>query len=144
MIDVIYFSNVTENTHKFVTKLELPSVMRIPLKGDFEYDVMNPYVLITPTYGTGKQEKEMVPHQVRKFLREKAFRTPCSGVIAGGSINFGEEYGLAGDVISRKLHVPLLYKFDTAGTTIDVERVRAGLERFCSLPNSSDLVSQSV
>lgn len=137
MIDIIYFSNITENTHKFVHKLELPSkTLRIPLRGDFEYDVLAPYVLITPTYGTGKTDKEMVPHQVRKFLRERAFRTPCSGVIAGGNINFGDEYGLAGNVISEKLHVPLLYKFELAGNNLDVERVRLGLRKFCSQPNN--------
>lgn len=137
MIDVIYFSNVTDNTHKFVQKLGLPKVIRIPIKGDFEYEIMNPYVLIVPTYGMGKTDKEMIPHQVRKFLHKKENRFPCSGVIAGGSINFGEDYGLAGNIISEKLHVPLLYKFELAGTSIDVEKVRVGLRRFGSVPNEN-------
>lgn len=141
MIDVIYFSNITENTHRFVTKLELPSARRIPLRGDYEFEVVNPFVLITPTYLTGKLDKEAIPHQVRKFLREKSFRTLCSGVIAGGNINFGDEYGIAGDIISAKLHIPLLYKFELAGTTHDVETVRNGLEAITVSPDMIKKVS---
>jgi protein involved in ribonucleotide reduction len=145
MIDVIYFSNITENTHKFVQKLDLAKpALRIPIKGNFDYDIMNPYVLIVPTYGTGKSAREMIPHQVRKFLREESFRKPCSGVIAGGNINFGEEYGLAGNIIARKLGVPLLYKFELAGTSLDVERVQRGLEQYCSRPNKPVTASISI
>lgn len=136
MIDVIYFSNITNNTHRFVEKLELPSVHRIPIKGEYEFDVLKPYVLITPTYGTGKSSKEMVPHQVRKFLSVKEFRTPCSAVIASGNINFGKEYALAGKVISQKLNIPYLYNFELAGNEIDVERVKKGLEQYCTLKNT--------
>ena len=47
---LVYFSSVSENTHRFVEKLELPAI-RIPLHGPIEVD--EPYVLVLPTYGGG-------------------------------------------------------------------------------------------
>src|SRR6476619_4149021 len=47
---VVYFSSVSENTHRFVGKLGVPAV-RIPLHGRIEVD--EPYVLVLPTYGGG-------------------------------------------------------------------------------------------
>ncbi|EUA90551.1 nrdI Flavodoxin like family protein [Mycobacterium ulcerans str. Harvey] len=46
--NLVYFSSVSENTHRFVQKLGLPAT-RIPLHGRIEVD--EPYVLILPTYG---------------------------------------------------------------------------------------------
>ena len=54
MSHLVYFSSVSENTHRFVTKLGLPAeqVTRIPLHERIEVD--EPYVLVVPTYGGGK------------------------------------------------------------------------------------------
>ncbi|MGB3664389.1 class Ib ribonucleoside-diphosphate reductase assembly flavoprotein NrdI, partial [Mycolicibacter algericus] len=40
---LVYFSSVSENTHRFVQKLQLPAI-RIPLHGRIEVD--HPYVLV--------------------------------------------------------------------------------------------------
>lgn len=131
MIDIVYFSNVTNNTHRFVEKLDLDGgrKYRIPIKGEFDFTLLNPYILVTPTYGD-PNKKGMVPHQVRKFLKEAENLHTLSGVIAGGNMNFGHEYGMAGDIISRRFHIPLLYKFELAGTDQDVEKVNLGLKQF--------------
>ena len=52
MSGLVYFSNVSENTGRFVEKLALPAT-RIPLHPRREGmpQVTEPYVLITPTYG---------------------------------------------------------------------------------------------
>ena len=50
MSDLVYFSSVSENTHRFVEKLGMPAT-RIPLHGRIEVD--QPYVLVLPTYGGG-------------------------------------------------------------------------------------------
>lgn len=54
MSHLVYFSSVSENTHRFVEKLKWPEdrVTRIPLHGRIE--VNEPYVLILPTYGGGR------------------------------------------------------------------------------------------
>ena len=50
----VYFSSVSENTHRFVQKLGAP-MQRIPLfDRDGSFRVDQPYVLISPTYGGGK------------------------------------------------------------------------------------------
>jgi protein involved in ribonucleotide reduction len=96
-------------------------------------------VLITPTYGGGKQSSGAengghVPKQVIKFLNNTSNRSWIRGVIAAGNTNFGEEFCFAGDVISRKCQVPYLYRFELMGDSEDVERVRAGLYHFASSP----------
>ncbi|BBI61258.1 hypothetical protein HSBAA_25640 [Vreelandella sulfidaeris] len=51
-------------------------------------------------------------------------------MIAAGNTNFGDAYGLAGDIIAKKCHVPLLYRFELFGTDDDVANVRKGVEEF--------------
>ncbi|MDO5081368.1 class Ib ribonucleoside-diphosphate reductase assembly flavoprotein NrdI [Buchananella hordeovulneris] len=125
---VVYFSSVSQNTHRFVARLALPA-HRIPLRAtDAPLLVTEPYVLIVPTYGGGSQ-KGAVPKQVIRFLNVKENRELCRGVITGGNTNFGSAYGLAGDIVAAKLGVPLLYRFELLGTNDDVQNVVEGLKK---------------
>ncbi|MFN0143056.1 MAG: class Ib ribonucleoside-diphosphate reductase assembly flavoprotein NrdI [Mycobacterium sp.] len=132
-VRVVYFSSVSENTHRFVEKLGMPAI-RIPLREAIEVD--EPYVLILPTYGGGRAEGpdpeagSYVPRQVIAFLNNEHNRLLLRGVIAAGNTNFGAEFCYAGDVVSRKCNVPFLYRFELMGTVDDVEAVRAGLNDF--------------
>jgi len=129
MLDIIYFSNVSGNTEKFVSKLDWKGkTHRIPIKGTCEFSLFNSYVLICPSYGEANHGH--VPPQVRKFLSDPEYRSLCVGVIGSGSLNFGDEYALAGDMIAMKLQVPMFYKFDLAGNIEDVEKVKTGLLKF--------------
>ncbi|MGB3484919.1 MAG: class Ib ribonucleoside-diphosphate reductase assembly flavoprotein NrdI [Mycobacterium sp.] len=131
--NLVYFSSVSENTHRFVQKLDLPAI-RIPLRERIVVD--DPYVLILPTYGGGHANGPdpdrggYVPKQVIAFLNNEHNRLLIRGVIAAGNTNFGAEFGYAGDVVSRKCKVPYLYRFELMGTTDDVLAVRAGLADF--------------
>lgn len=131
---IVYFSSTTENTHRFVQKLELPN-RRIPLyKADPELLVHEPFVLICPTYGGGVgmvgEYSRPVPKQVIRFLNNADNRTWIRGVIAAGNLNFGEDFCKAGDVIAAKCQVPYLYRFELMGNEEDVERVQQGLAVF--------------
>jgi protein involved in ribonucleotide reduction len=132
-VRVVYFSSVSENTHRFVQKLGLPAI-RIPVHGRIQVD--EPYVLILPTYGGGRangpdpEAGGYVPKQVIAFLNNEHNRSLIRGVIAAGNTNFGAEFCYAGNVISRKCDVPYLYRFELMGTSEDVEAVRAGLADF--------------
>lgn len=84
------------------------------------------YILVCPTYGGGEL-KGAVPKQVIKWLNEPANRAGCLGVIASGNINFGTAYASAGSILSAKLQVPLLYRFELLGTPEDVEFAREGM-----------------
>jgi len=129
MLDIVYFSNVSNNTQRFVDKLDWKGqVHRIPIKGTFDRALLNSYVLICPSYGDATHGH--VPVQVRKFLSIEENRNQCVGVIGTGNINFGTEYAMAGPVLSHKLKVPLLYQLELAGTDDDVTRVQRGLQCF--------------
>ncbi len=129
MTAIVYFSSVSENTHRFVQRLGMPA-QRIPLRrSDEPLAVEEEYVLVTPTYGHGNT-KGAVPKQVIGFLNDHANRTLCRGVIAAGNTNFGRGFCLAGDIISARVQVPYLYRFELMGTKEDVSRVRDGLGTF--------------
>lgn len=128
--DIIFFSSVSENTRRFVDRLERAAA-RIPLRPrkDGLLRVSQPYVLIVPTYGGGAHSGA-VPKQVINFLNDPINRDLIRGVIVAGNTNFGEHYCLAGPIISSKCHVPELYRFELLGTQRDVEQVNNGLNRF--------------
>ncbi len=129
---VVYFSSVSENTHRFVEKTGLRA-LRVPLRHPEAFVVDEPYVLVLPTYGGGKATGERsgyVPKQVITFLNHPGNRALIRGVVGAGNTNFGEEFCLAGDIVSRKCRVPYLYRFELMGTAHDVERVRDGVAEF--------------
>lgn len=128
--DLVFFSSASENTRRFVERLDRPAV-RIPLRPRVEgaICVARPFVLVVPTYGGGERSGA-VPKQVIGFLNEPANRGLLRGVIAAGNTNFGASYCLAGPVISAKCHVPELYRFELLGTDRDVAHVSEGLARF--------------
>jgi protein involved in ribonucleotide reduction len=126
---LVYFSSVTNNTHRFVEKLGLPAD-RIPVRpADPFLRVHEEYVLVLPTYGGGNG-RGAVPKQVIRFLNDEHNRSLIRGVIAAGNLNFGAGYCIAGDIIAAKCRVPYLYRFELMGTTEDVTRVREGLGQF--------------
>lgn len=135
---IVYFSSVTENTRKFVDKLGLDNTYRIPIMEDKEKPlIMNtPYCLICPTYGGGakmlntENDTRPVPPQVRKFLSRQENKDNLTAVISSGNINFGQEFCLSGDVISKRFGVPYVYRFELMGTPEDVQRVKRGLKEF--------------
>lgn len=129
-MSIVYFSSVSENTHRFVEKLGL-TAQRIPLRSkDEPLVVTDEYVLILPTYGGGTTEGGAVPKQVIRFLNDTRNRSLIRGVIAAGNTNFGEAFCLAGEIVAKKCDVPYLYRFELLGTDQDVIRVREGLAQF--------------
>ena len=127
---ITYFSSVSGYTHRFVEKLGLPA-LRIPLRPRVEEMLLitEPCVLIIPTYGAGPNTKA-IPRQVVQFLNVKQNRERVWGVIGAGNTNFGDAYAIAGDLISNKLQIPLLYRFEIFGTPEDVIKVSEGVPTF--------------
>jgi protein involved in ribonucleotide reduction len=120
--DIVYFSKTSENTKRFVEKLGL-SATRIPLNwgGEEPFTVVRPYILVVPTYGGNKEEKQ-IPKQVVDFLNWKVNRDLLRGVIGTGNTNFGETYCKAAELISAKTGVPLVYRVELLGTPDDVQQ----------------------
>lgn len=127
-ITLVYFSNVSENTKRFVEKVTNNGV-RIPLRPSDarDFSVDSEYVLVVPTYGGGA-EGPAIPKPVRVFLNNPANRDLLRGVIGTGNTNFGEHYCKAADMICDKTGVPLIARVEITGTPEDVERVKQRLE----------------
>lgn len=126
---LVYFSSRSGNTARFIRALGLPAA-RIPVAVEAPMPAPRaPFVLVTPTYADGAG-RGAVPKQVIRFLNDPDTRAQLRGVIAGGNRNFGALFALAGDVIAQKCAVPVLYRFELAGTPSDIARVTEGLDKF--------------
>ena len=122
-IDLVYFSHKSENTKRFVEKLD-KDAKRIPL----DWDDNNPYihsteyVLVVPTYGSGN-DRHTIPKQVRKFLNIPENRNSLRGVIGTGNTNFGDHFCKAADMIAAKTGVPILGRVEILGTPEDIQKI---------------------
>lgn len=137
MPGLVYFSSSSNNTRRFVDRLGLPAV-RLAIRNSAPLPaITQPFVLICPTFADG-EGRGAVPKQVIRALNDPDIRTLLRGVIASGNRNFGVTFAMAGNVIADKCNVPLLYRFELAGTETDIARIRAGLDKFwkteCLMP----------
>lgn len=128
-IDVVYFSNYSGNTKRFVEKLDVNSI-RIPIKWDPTKPlyVDREYVLMVPTYGGGS-ESSAIPRQVRMFLNIPQNRSYLKGIVGLGNTNFGEHYCKAAEIISAKTGKPIIARVEIFGTSEDVQRVKENMEK---------------
>jgi protein involved in ribonucleotide reduction len=118
---LVYFSNYSGNTKRFVEKLKTDAT-RIPIKE--ETPLMNEsYVLCVPTYGAGS-DNSTVPKQVVAFLNIVENRKNLIGIIGFGNTNFGNHFCKAARIISQKTGKPILDKIEIFGIPEDVIRVQ--------------------
>jgi protein involved in ribonucleotide reduction len=129
VFEIVYFSSASENTKRFVEKLGIKA-SRIPLftKEVENFEINSDSILVVPTYGGG-EDKRAVPIQVIKFLNNPKNRKHIAGVIGLGNTNFGETFCIAGDIVSEKLQVPLLYRVEILGTPDDVIEVKERINK---------------
>lgn len=126
---LVYYSSASGNTERFMERLGLDAC-RIPISPDLAMpEPTAPFVLVCPSYADG-QGRGAVARQVIHFLNDARRRSLLRGVIASGNRNFGKWFACAGPLIAAKCQVPLLYRFELAGTATDIDRVRSGLSRF--------------
>lgn len=129
-ITIVYFSNYSGNTKRFVEKISSGqhTIIRIPITWDTDNPIIvgSNYVLFVPTYGGGS-EKSAIPRQVRFFLNIPQNRELLQGVVGFGNTNFGEHYCKAADMISQKTGVPVLGRVEIFGTNEDVNKIQERL-----------------
>ena len=127
---IVYFSSVSENTKRFVEKLEIPAE-RIPLRWDSASPMIVDYdfVLVVPTYGAGN-DSSTVPKQVVKFLNIEQNRSHLKGVIGMGNTNFGQHFCKAADIVANKTGVPVLHKGEILGTEEDIRIAKDQIEHY--------------
>lgn len=127
-IQIVFFSNYSGNTQRFIEKLGGAAV-RIPIDWDRDnpITISHEYVLVVPTYGGGS-EKSAIPRQVKQFLNIEQNRNLLRGVIGTGNTNFGDNYCKAAELISNKTGVPIVARVEIFGTEHDVQTVKERLE----------------
>ena len=123
-VDVVYFSNKSGNTKRFVEKLGYNNTYNV---FDCE-ERARPYVLFVPTYGGGN-EGHAIPKPVRQFLSNKTNREYCIAVVGFGNMNFGTHYCKAAIMIAGKLGIPILGMVELFGTPEDVIKIQERLEK---------------
>ena len=125
-LDIVYFSNHSGNTKRFVEKLGQEAI-RIPISDPEDpILVQNQYVLFVPTYGGGS-EGHAIPRQVRSFLNVASNRDKLVGIVGLGNTNFGEHYCKAADLIADKTGVPIIGRVEIFGTEHDVNTIKERL-----------------
>ncbi|CAM4457505.1 class Ib ribonucleoside-diphosphate reductase assembly flavoprotein NrdI [Paenibacillus tarimensis] len=107
---LIAYDSRTGNVRRFVEKLNMPSIQI-----DEAMHVDEPFVLVTYTTGFGQ-----APERVLSFLKHNHRR--LVGVSASGNRNWGQGFAKSADRISELYNVPVISKFELAGTTQDVHR----------------------
>lgn len=124
-LDIIYYSNRSGNTKRFVKKLGYERnfhVSEIPV-------ATREYILFVPTYGGG-DEDYAVPRAVLTFLSIKTNVDLLRGIVGFGNKNFGTDYCKAAYIISDEFGVPILGRVELFGTPEDVERIQERLGKF--------------
>ena len=126
-IQIVYFSNHSGNTKRFVDKLDNSSI-RIPISWNPASPVYvnAEYVLMVPTYGGGS-ERSAIPKQVKSFLNIEENRNLLRGVVGFGNTNFGDNYCKAAELIAQKTGVPVIARVEIFGTDDDVNKVKERL-----------------
>ncbi len=125
-VDVIYYSNRSGNTKRFVEKLGYRK--SIDLSSNPDLVTHNKYVLFVPTYGGGHGEYS-IPRPVANFLNDKMNRSMLVGVVGFGNTNFGNHYCKAAYLIAEKTGVPIVAKIELLGTPEDVQLVQERLRK---------------
>jgi protein involved in ribonucleotide reduction len=125
-VDIVYYSNRSGNTRRFVEKLGYEKV--VDLSSNLDLVVHKPYVLFVPTYGGGHGEYS-IPRPVANFLNDKMNRSLLVGVVGFGNTNFGDHYCKAAYLIAEKTGVPILAKIELLGTPEDVQLVQERLRK---------------
>ncbi|AFA41480.1 NrdI family ribonucleotide reduction protein [Wigglesworthia glossinidia endosymbiont of Glossina morsitans morsitans (Yale colony)] len=133
MSSLVYFSSTSENTHRFIKKLCLPAT-RISLSVQKKLKMHTPYILVLPSYSS-KLKNIAIPKQVINFLKIVSNQFFLRGVIGSGNKNFGADFCIASNFISKKYHVPILYKFELLGNPADVIRVKNTINKFWKKQN---------
>ena len=126
-IQIVYFSNYSGNTKRFVEKMDNVSI-RIPITWNpaSPVYVKEEYVLMVPTYGGGS-ERSAIPKQVKSFLNIEENRNLLRGVVGFGNTNFGDNYCKAAELIAQKTGVPVIARVEIFGTDDDVNKVKERL-----------------
>lgn len=109
----IYYDSKTGNVERFVRKLSLLTDWKyVKLSENTEADEVGH--LITFTTQIGK-----VPALTLSFMER--YHNYIQTVSSSGNMNWGSNFALATDIISKEYNIPVLIKFELSGLDRDVQ-----------------------
>lgn len=112
MINIVYDSK-TGNVERFINKLKTQTNWNFT-KNEKDLKIDQPFHFITFTTGFGN-----VPKTTEEFLsRNSSFLISIS---SSGNMNWGDNFAMAADIISKEYNIPILLKFELSGNTKEVE-----------------------
>ncbi|KIL12140.1 hypothetical protein B4127_1471 [Bacillus pumilus] len=109
---LITYDSLTGNVKRFVDKITNNKYINIK-KITEDTIITEPFIHITYTIGFGEVPKltQVFIHNNKELLR---------GICSSGNKNWGNNFGLAADKIANQYNVPILLKFELAGTDSDL------------------------
>ncbi|MGD1413443.1 class Ib ribonucleoside-diphosphate reductase assembly flavoprotein NrdI [Bacillus stercoris] len=112
---IITYESKTGNVRRFVKALQQElDIESIEITDDTI--ITQEFIHITYTIGFGE-----VPERTLNFIKKN--KNKIRGVVVSGNKVWGDNYGLAGDKLSAKFHIPLLLKFELSGTNQDLQKI---------------------
>ncbi|MDM5298175.1 class Ib ribonucleoside-diphosphate reductase assembly flavoprotein NrdI [Bacillus pumilus] len=110
----ITYESLTGNVQRFIRKLRNNTYYNVK-KITEDTLITEPFIHITYTLGFGEVPKltQIFIHKNKEMLR---------GICSSGNKNWGNNFGLAADKIANQYNVPILLKFELAGTDSDVAK----------------------
>ncbi|MBJ3805110.1 class Ib ribonucleoside-diphosphate reductase assembly flavoprotein NrdI [Bacillus subtilis] len=112
---IITYESKTGNVRRFVKALQQElDIESIEITDDTI--ITQEFIHITYTIGFGE-----VPERTLNFIKKN--KNKIRGVVVSGNKVWGDNYGLAGDKLSAKFHIPLLLKFELSGTKQDLQKI---------------------
>ncbi|WP_024428282.1 class Ib ribonucleoside-diphosphate reductase assembly flavoprotein NrdI [Bacillus safensis] len=111
---LITYDTLTGNVQRFVDKITNNMYLNVE-KITEDTMITEPFIHITYTIGFGEVPKltQVFIHNNRELLR---------GICSSGNKNWGNNFGLAANKIASQYSVPILLKFELAGTDSDVAK----------------------
>ncbi|GIW30768.1 MAG: protein NrdI [Meiothermus sp.] len=113
---LIVYASKTGHVARFVARLGQKS-LRIQ---DGRETIHEPCLLITYTTGFGE-----VPGEVLAFVERN--RPLIRGVAASGNRNWGANFARAADRLAERYGIPVIHKFELAGTPKDLEIIQEAI-----------------
>ncbi|WP_333981473.1 class Ib ribonucleoside-diphosphate reductase assembly flavoprotein NrdI [Bacillus pumilus] len=111
---LITYDTLTGNVQRFADKITNNKYYNVK-KITEDMLITAPFIHITYTIGFGEVPKltQIFIHNNKDMLR---------GICSSGNKNWGNNFGLAADKIANQYSVPILLKFELAGTDSDVAK----------------------
>lgn len=119
---LVVYDSMTGNVERFIKKLGHDKCIKI----EEGLKVNEPFVLITYTIFFGQ-----TPKKTGDFLEDNSEH--LLAVASSGDQNWGMAFAKAADNISEKYNVPILHKFQKAGTEKDMAKIKKGLEELSEI-----------